>query len=219
MKMHRFLAASVLLLAGASSVWAQRPDIEITARAVRMEVTGTNPGFIDPEQDFTSEIEVATGVGLGVNLFLTDSISFETTVTLIESDLLISLFADDGPRAVYPNEMIPITLGFQYHVRPVRWLDLYAGAGGAYILFEDVDDVGNLAREDVNRIEIDDKTGFMANIGATFELRGSLGLNIDFKYLDVEPDVTIGFDRGDFVDERKATFDPVMISAGVAWRF
>ncbi len=219
MNMYRILAASVLLFAGASSVWAQRPVIEITARAVRMEVSESNRGFSDPEQDFTAEFQSATGAGLGVNVFLTDSISVETTVALIEPDLRISLFADDGPQNVFPLEMIPITIGIQYHIRPVRWLDIYAGAGGAYILVDDIDDFGNLALRDVNRIEIDDESGFMVNLGVTVELRGSLGLNIDAKYLGIEPDATVGFDRGDFVDVQKIDFKPVMLSAGVSWRF
>lgn len=217
-KTHRILAASALLLA-ASSASAQLPAIEITARATRMEVTGSSDRFVDLEQDFTAEFEPETGFGLGVNVFLSDSVSVETTASLVEPDARITLFAGDGPTSLFPIEMIPVTIGLQYHFRPVRWLDVYVGGGGAYILFEDIDDLGDLALQDVGSIEIDDQAGFMVNVGATFELRGSLGLNVDAKYLAVEPDATVSFVRGDFVADRRVDFNPVMLSAGVSWRF
>ena len=219
MKMHRILTTSILLLAGASSLLAQRPEIEITARATRMEISGSSDSFGDPEQDFISEFDTDTGFGLGVNVFLTDSFSVETTATLLEPDFGVRLFDDDGPIGLQPVEIIPITLGVQYHIRPVRWLDVYAGVGGAYIFIDDVNVPGNLALEDVGSLEIDDEAGFMANIGVTFELRGSLGLNIDARYLGVEPDASISFIRGDFETDRTIEFNPVLLSAGIAWRF
>lgn len=217
--LNRILATSVLLFAGASSLWAQRPAIEITARATRMEITGSSAAFVDLEQDFSSEFETDTGFGLGVNVFLTDSVSAEVTATLLEPDLLVTVFADDGPRSLMPVEIIPITLGLQYHFRPVRWLDVYAGAGAAYILFDDIDDTGDIGLFDVESIEVDDEVGFMANLGVTFELLRNLGLNIDARYLGVEPDATVAFDRGDFTAERRIDFNPVLISVGVSWRF
>lgn len=218
MKVRGLVYLSFFLLAMAGSVAAQLPDLEVTVRATRIDMVGSSPEFEDLEQDFTAEFDAETGFGIGLNAYFTDAISAELTATFIEPDLALTLFADDGPRSARKLEMIPLTLGLQYHVRPVRWMDLYAGGGAAYILFDDVD-IADLGLFDVQSVEVDDEVGFMANLGVTFEVVRNLGINLDARYLGVEPDATVSFDRGDFTAERRIEFNPLMISAGLSWKF
>lgn len=218
MKTRGLAILSMLLFCLTVSVDAQLPEFELTLRATWIDSVGSSPEFEDLEQDFIAEFDSDTGFGVGINAYLTDAVSAEFTATLVEPDLEVTLFGDDGPRSGPALEMIPLTLGLQYHVRPVRWMNLYAGGGVAYIVFDDVD-LGGLDQFDVESIEVDDEVGFMANIGVTFEVIRNLGINLDARYLGVEPDATVSFDRGDFVADRTIEFNPLMLSAGLSWKF
>ena len=214
----KLLAATLLMLFGDLSLMAQSQNFEVTVRAAYIEVTGSANQFEDLEQDFTAEFDTSAGYGLGFNYYFWDALSAEVTASVIEPDFAVTLFDEDGPGAVESLQLIPLTAGLQYHFRRGRRLDPYIGAGAAYILFDDLQ-VEQLAQRDVESVELDDEVGFMANAGVSVGFLKRFALNIDAKYIEVKPEATVTFDRGDFVAVRQIEFSPVLISAGLAWRF
>lgn len=219
MKTKVLIAGTLLMLFGNSYLVAQSPNFEVTVRAAYIEVTGSGNRFENIEQDFTAEFDTAAGYGLGLNYYFWDALSAEVTASVIEPDFAVTLFEEDGPGSAEALQMIPLTAGIQYHFRRQRRVDPYIGVGAAYILFDDLQGVEALAQRDVESIKLDDEVGFMANAGVSVGIFRRFALNLDAKYIEVKPEAVVTFDRGDFVAARQIEFSPVLISAGLAWRF
>ena len=219
MNMKLWVAGTLLMLFGNSHLVAQSPNFEVTLRAAYIEVTGSGNQFEDLEQDFTAEFDTASGYGLGFNYYFLDAFSAEVTASAIEPDFAVTLFNEDGPGSAEALQIIPLTAGIQYHFRRERRVDPYVGVGAAYILFDELKDVEALNQRDVESIELDDEVGFMANAGVSVGFLKRFALNLDAKYIELKPEATVTFERGDFVAVKRIEFSPVLISAGVAWRF
>jgi len=217
MRKNFAFTAAVLICLAALPAAAQTPFYEVTLRAVRMQ-TRSDTGFHESLQNFTGQVDSATGFGLGATFYVTDSLAIETSGSYIKPDFNVQLFDAVGPTSTQSLTVIPLTLGAQLHFGNRQPLDFYVGAGGAYVLFGNVDST-ELANRDVGDIKIDDAGGWMVNGGANISLARSFALNVDVKYLGVKPKGSVQFVRGEFTDRRDVDLRPLLISAGVTWRF
>ena len=102
---------------------------------------------------------------------------------------------------------------------PGGGVDPYVGAGAAYVLFDEIDDSEALADEDISVMEFDDTLGLMVGGGVNIGIFENFAINVDVRYVDIEPDTSATFDRGDFVSEQSVEYSPLLASIGVSWRF
>jgi outer membrane protein len=110
---------------------------------------------------------------------------------------------------------LPPTFSFQYHFAPEAKFRPYAGLGLNYTTFFD---------EKLNQdlfpgfdMKIDDSFGLAAQLGADLKLNESWLLNVDVRYINIEPDVTLS----DGVDSDKVSIDinPIVFSINVGYLF
>jgi outer membrane protein W len=181
-----------------SVVWAQFPG---------EQTFGTTRGAIDN----------ATGFGLAMNAFMWDRVSLGISASALRPDATFSPIAGfQGPRTGRLR-MIPLSANLQWHFNPAGGIDPYAGVGVTYALFDDVDNLtgpGNLSA-----VEFDDSVGWNANFGALFRFGAQLGLNVEGRYISVDPRVRpmIGFTPT--APESNFRVSPWLFSAGLRWGF
>lgn len=207
-----------LVIALASPLAAQNRFFELIGRATWIDSTGESLDF-EEDNDFGVEFDDEVGFGLAINAYLTDRFSVEIGGTLIEPDFVLITFEPEGPSSTQGLEMIAVTGALQFHLFRSSRFDPYIGAGATYLIFDDVQQIGDITVNDVEAIEFEDDVGWMANAGVNIGLFRNFALNLDAKYSEIDVDGLVTFDRGDFTAERNVEFNPVLVSAGITWRF
>ena len=215
---NRLLILALLTLA-ALPLCGQNRSFELIPRATWLDSTG-DIDLDEEDENFGIEFDSETGYGLALNFYVTDRLSLEVGAAVIEPDFVIAFADSDGSGGATDGlELIPVTAALQFHLGGGGAFDPYVGVGGAYILFDDLDDFSDLTDDDVEAIELDDEIGLMFNAGLNIGLGQSLALNLDAKYAMIEPDFVVTFDRGDFTETQEAEFNPLIVSAGLSFRF
>jgi outer membrane protein W len=207
MKVMRILAV-VLLVVSAVPVWAQGTDITLWASWVQLE----SHSFDDPEFDIDLDFESSVGFGASANWFWGDHFSTELGVMSLKADAELSTGFPEGP-VVFPLgsiDITPIMLTAQYHFSPDSAFDPYLGVGVAHVMTGDLLDESD---PDAVPAEFDDETGVLFNAGIGFSVTPNFGLTLDARYIPLEPTVT------DELDEFEVTLNPLIVSAGLRWRF
>jgi outer membrane protein len=162
--------------------------------------------------EFTAETDDGFGVGLSANFFMSDRFSAELAVFALKSDAEMR-FAGI-PFDLGDVEIIPVTLGLQFHlVKDSRW-DPYIGAGAAWVSARDLesDDLDNLG---VGAIDIDTEFSWFAGAGIGYRFGNQVGLAIDVRYIDYEPASTSKVTGV----SQDLEFSPLLISLGLRARF
>lgn len=219
MNMKSRLAVLAILAALAAPAAMAQPSFEVIGRATYVSATGEAGEFEDFEDTFSGDFDDEIGYGAAFNYYFAGPWSVEIGATFAEPDLELVVGDPTGTVVESSVEMIPITLGVQYHFNPAGRFDPYVGAGAGYVLFDDIDDEEALQDEDIGVLEFDDDVGVMVNAGLNIGIFESFAINIDAKYLDIEPDASAVLERGDFVSVQTLEFSPILFSAGVSWRF
>jgi outer membrane protein W len=163
------------------------------------------------------EIDNATGFGLAMNAFMWDRVSLGIAASFLRPDATFSPTTGfQGPRTGRLR-MIPMSANLQWHFNPVGGIDPYAGAGVTYALF---DDVGNLTGPgNLTAVEFDDSVGWNANFGALFRFGAQLGLNVEGRYISVDPAVRPMIGLTPAAAETNFRVSPWLLSAGLRWGF
>jgi outer membrane protein len=207
----------VLALVSAVPMLAQDRAFDLTAFATYVDPNSEGTfNSADPNQPLNVNFDGDLGYGVSANIFFGDKISTEFAVSRVE------------PQARYRNrvvnvtadgvEMMPITAVVQYHFAPNGFIDPYVGAGAAYVLFSDVDSVGDIDDSGVSKIDFKDDAGLAINAGLSFRFSPRVALNIDGKYVPISSSATATLVGGGS-SETKIDINPVMFSAGLQFRF
>ena len=112
--------------------------------------------------------------------------------------------------------MIPITGILQFHLAPNGFIDPYIGGGAAYVLFDDIEDIG---LDDLDRIDFKDDVGFVVNAGVGIRLGNRFGIVLDGKYVPIEADATAINLGATEEDDTRVDISPIIISAGLHFAF
>lgn len=207
----RYLAFVVLALLVVIPAAAQQRSFDITANVVWVDPTGDGT-FDDLSDPASIEFDGAQGLGAAVNFFVSDRVSIELAASKVSPDTTIRRRALGG--GTTEVDIVPITGVVQFHFAPNGFIDPYVGAGGAYMLFGDVDGV-----EDIETIDAKDDVGFAVNAGLGIRLGSRFAINVDGKYVPLESDATAHIVGSN--NESQGTIDvsPIIISAGLQIRF
>lgn len=136
------------------------------------------------------------------------------------ADLAASLGAD--PK-LGDTKHLPPTLSLQYYFAPGAAFRPYAGIGVNYTTFFSESGTGTLeaALGGPSDLSISDSLGLALQLGADFDVTDNLFLNLSVRYIQIEADATIRTqtDAGQVVSRIKADIDPMVLSAGLGFRF
>ncbi|TCH97678.1 OmpW family protein [Roseococcus sp. SYP-B2431] len=107
---------------------------------------------------------------------------------------------------------LPPTLTLQYHPLPRARISPYLGLGLNVTWFYGE---GGRLTAPVNRVRIDPTVGVAPNIGVDYEIRPNWLLNLDAKWILMQPDVSVnsGLIRA------RADINPFVVGASVRYRF
>lgn len=115
--------------------------------------------------------------------------------------------------------VLPPTLTAQYHFMPEAKVRPYVGAGLNYTFFYN-DKASNALEGAVGetRVRLKDSFGWAAQAGLDIDLSEKMFLNLDIKYIDM--DTTARLDTTAAGTQRvKISIDPIVVGAGVGFRF
>lgn len=167
------------------------------------------------------EVDDETGYGAAINFYLSSHFSTEIGVGLFEPNTITTESGDIS--AVLQNAevtIIPITAVLQYHFSPDGAWDFYLGAGGAWVLFDDVEgNVDEIDEDSVRRISFEDDAGLVANLGVNLALTDTILVNIDAKYVPLKSASTVVFGSGEAQPGQDISFNPLIVSVGAILRF
>lgn len=204
-------AIALLLLLAAAPVMAQDRPVDWTLWGTFADIQGDN----DLGDGFTMEADSGMGLGLSANFFITERFSTEIAIFTIDTEAEMEFGDTEEFGYDLGNvDIIPVTLGLQYHfVSGSRW-DPYIGAGAAWISASDLesDDLDTLG---IGTVELDDETTWFANLGLGYRFGEQVGIAFDVRYMPYEPTST---SKATGATE-ELELSPLMASLGIRVRF
>jgi outer membrane protein W len=200
---------ALLLLFAATPLLAQDRNIQLTVWASQTEMQGEN----EFEDGFETDFDDGAGLGVSVNHFLGNHFSVEGSAFGLRSEAGLLL---DGTPAVDLGklDLTIFSAGAQFHVLGQSRFDLYAGAGGAYVIADDFTS-GDLQSAGLGRIELGSEVTYYLNAGVGIEITRGLGLVIDGRYIQYE---TSSRSTATGV-EQDLDISPRILSAGLRLKF
>jgi len=168
-----------------------------------------------PRDEGTLDIEVSRGFGAHAEVFWRDTVSTRFTATFLNPAAI--LFPENPP----PSDVDLGTLGLDIYSATARYhfgsrLSGFAGGGAALVVIGNLDDQFG---EDVE-LEFDQETTFVVEGGLRYRFRPSIVLELGVTYLplEAEPEMLRANDPR-YPLPSTVTVNPVIVSAGAAWRF
>lgn len=212
---HMVSALVLLLLVIAVPASAQSRTFDLTGYVAWVDTSSEGTFDLnDPSDPLGVELDAEMGYGLAANIFF-GRISTEFAIYRVENELVFRRRAASSSGDAV--EMMPITGVLQFHFAPNGFIDPYIGAGGAYVLLDDVDAPDELNNLDFESIDFDDDIGLVLNAGIGIRITNNFGITLDGKYVPLESSATARRTTG----AQDTTFDinPIILSAGVSIRF
>jgi outer membrane protein len=160
---------------------------------------------------------------INVSYMLTRHVAIETLAALpfkhaIKGDGIL-----EGAGQLGSTKHLPPTVSLQYHLRPNAPLRPYVGIGLNYTTFfsSSGTDALDAALGGPSSLSIRDSFGLALQVGADFAVNDWLFFNLDLRYVQIEADarITTQTNTGEVNSRIKADIDPLVLSAGVGFRF
>lgn len=183
---------------------------------VRIQGTGVLP---DADADVLSSNVIIPGAGMDVDdefiptatltYFLTDNYAVELFCCFAEMEAGATGISGVGEIANF--WVFPPVLTAQYHFTGMGGFKPYVGVGLSYMHFFDEKAVGAFAGE---KLKMEDSFGLALQAGADMAIGGGWHLNVDVKkiFIDVDAEYSNGI-------KADIDVDPVIVSAGIGYRF
>ncbi|MBV9495238.1 MAG: outer membrane beta-barrel protein [Acidobacteria bacterium] len=217
MKRYGSLFALLMLLAAVPAV-AQNRHIDLSANAVWVDTN--SDGTFDaqnPNQPFNISFDGEVGYGASANFFFGNALSLEVAASSVRQGVDIP----GRPRPAGGGDsnirMMPLSAVLQWHFIPTGRIDPYIGAGAAYVLFDDIDDISEIDNS-VQRINLKDDVGLAVNAGLGIMITPRFAITLDGKYVPLKSNARAVFVTGPD-SETKVDINPVIVSAGLTFRF
>jgi len=160
----------------------------------------------------------AFGYGLGLDYRASERISWSFDLLRVAPELTLS--ADLGPSLELRTEerlqVTPLLLGMGWHLTPGGPVDVAVGPVVGWVQFGDVTfDVGD---EEPFRVVTANKPAIGARLAASTALGdGAWSLTGDVTYLKTDLEARNG--DGSSFDKREFSYDPLIVTVGVGYRF
>lgn len=211
--MYKLTFALLAVLIAVPLAAQRRIDFLLDAEGARR--TGHNVSF-SPGVRFDPQFGTGGGAGAGLNFFLSDRVSIEAKAAVLESRLRVRVVgtdfiatADLGKAKIYPISAI-----LQWHLSEHGTIRPYIGAGVAHVILQDVN---RSVSSTATGIHFKDPTGLVVDGGLEFNLSKRFGIYGDARYIPVETQSSATFVGTTSSVEMNVR--PLIVSAGLAWRF
>lgn len=167
--------------------------------------------FAASEPNATTEFENGSGYGASISRMFGARVSGELAIfrTTSEGSLRANglTIADLGE-----VELTPIMAMARYHFRPGAPLDVYVGAGAAYVMTDDLDSA-DLRADDLAPLELEEETTVVLGGGVTWSFSERFGATLDARMLPLTLRARANGESAE------AGIDPLIVSAGLRVRF
>ena len=210
----KFALPILLLLALPAA--AQNIDLALFANRTTVNGEGNFTGA-DVTFDLRPAYEAAYGFGASVNFFWGRSLSAEFGASVAEPDGELESSSQIGFLSGGSFRIVPVTAVVQWHFARGRTIDPYIGAGGAYVMFDDISGFNN-RNTGITAIELEDQATYVLNGGVRIGA-GGFGVIVDAKYMPVTTDATTQRTIGPEPFIREVDLNTLVISAGVRLSF
>ena len=216
--MRKVSLVVVLGLLFASPLLAQSSSFTLFA-------TYSAPRGEDSVSDFdgttlTGEWDEEVGYGLATEFYFSERLSMELSAYRVKNDFNVTVGDLGGPVLNFTLgelEATPISAIFRFHPHARGNFDPYLGVGASYVIFGDFD-VDDIEEGDIGT-EFQDETAIVANAGAFIWAGPGFGVNVDVKYIPLEPDVEFFDEETGLPGTDSAEYDPLLVSFGLSFRF
>lgn len=211
--MYKLTIAILIVLAAAPLMAQRRIDLLIDAEGARR--TGHNESFT-PGFRFEPQFGTGGGAGVGLNFFLSDRVSIEAKAAALESQLRVRIVGTDfiATANLGHAQIFPISAVLQWHLSEHGTIRPYLGAGVAHVILHDVN---RSVSPSATGIHFKDPTGLVVDGGLEFNLSKRFGIYGDARYIPVETKSTASFTGTS--SSVQMNVRPLIVSAGIAWRF
>lgn len=198
----------VVLLFVSAPLFAQERNIHLTIWGSQVDMEGdTDLG------DFEADFDDGKALGVSANYGLNRWFSVEGSVFLIRSDATLGF--EDASLELGAVDLVPFTLGGQVHfLGESSRIDPYIGAGGAYVVADDLSS-SDLDTLGLGRIELENQATYYLNAGVGIRIAGGFGITVDGRQIQYEPSsrsTTTGV-------EQDLDLSPRILSVGLRLRF
>lgn len=164
---------------------------------------------VNDAEEVLIELDEDLGYGLFVNRFWTSTFSTEFAIDRLGAGLDVTI-GNDPTVTVGDLEVTVYSATALWHFRRDARVSPYAGIGAAFVTGRF--DIGN--EVEVEEVDFDNDLTWVAHGGVAVKLTDRVSLTGDARYVAYEP--TISDDDG---EEESVDLNPLMLSAGVRFRF
>jgi len=211
MKSAVVIAAALVAL----PVCAQRRvDIFLDGEAVKR--TGTIAGFAPGTMRFEPSFRNGGGVGGGINLFVSDRLSFEAKVAALGTKSSIRVIGSDfiAIAELGWTQIYPLSATMQWHPLERGAVRPYIGVGAVHTILKNINQrIGPTA----TGVRFKDPTGLLLDGGLEFNLGRHWNLLADARYVPIETTSRATFSgTASSVDLHVR---PAVVSFGLGYRF
>ncbi len=165
-----------------------------------------------------ASLEGGTGIGFSLERLLTDRMGLEFGVMFADLEARLMRDIDEAWETAEADiDVMPITLGLNFHLTPSKRFDLFIGPMVALV---QLDDVSLRVLGDTVRGQSEDEFTWGARLGidVPFSSTGDgWGLTAGVGYLDLSADFGDEGDNED--DEVEFAIDPLIFNLGLSYRF
>ena len=199
----------ISLAIGAGMAIASLPASAYEGGDWRTTIGMTNIQPDNPVLDDNGSVDDATQLSFTGAYFFTDNLALELLASLpFQHDVTADGIAPGAGIAV---EHLPPTLSLQWYFNNESPVTPYIGAGVNYTIFLDETGYGALAGVDVS---VDDSVGFALQAGLDYSFTDNLFMNVDFRYISIESDASVGGS-----DIGKVEINPTTVGVSLGYKF
>ena len=214
MKSSKYLlAAGALLALVASPALAYEAGTWVLRAGVGVVAPDSDNLVIDP--DTIVEVDDGTSLTLtGTYVFSNPNWAFDVLASWpFNHDIML------GGVKIAETDHLPPTFSLQYHFLPDATFQPYVGAGVNWTTFFGTDVTQDLTDlTGVTDIDLDDSFGLALQLGADWTFGDRWLLNFDFRWIDIESDLTAS-DGVDSAELGTVKIDPWVYAVNVGFRF
>ena len=175
---------------------------------------------VDPKQENSGvdglDIDVSEDTSLSLlgSYFFTPSLALELLASLpFEHAYVVS--DAGGALGGGSTKHLPPTLSLQYHFNSGGTIIPYVGAGINYtIFFSQKNDAALTSALGGAKAELDDSVGYALQAGIDYMFTDNLFMNLDLRYIDIEPDLKVGGTKVGTVE-----IDPTTVGLNIGYKF
>jgi outer membrane protein len=212
--MKRLLFALLATIIAAPLLAQHRVDLLVDVEGARR--TGHNED-LSQGVHFDPQFGTGGGIGFGLNFFLSDRVSIETKAAVLQSQLRVRSIGSDffavanlGHAQIYPLSAI-----LQWHLAEHGTVRPYLGAGVSHVILHNINH--SVGTTGASGIDFKDPTGLVVDGGLEIQISKRWSVVGDARYIPIETKSSATFIGTP--DSVKMNVRPMIVSAGVSWRF